>query len=317
MGSGMVEDSSGFKVSLARSTKWKPSWLDKHEVRACSETMAWSTRYSPRRWPDRAHSSSALVNWSWVSRPAAIRTAPSLRRRFGDPDSSGFRSAVPMRGCPHPYPCEGAVQSRQEYTRNAGRLHHFSPGSVLSPPGGAGRPAERGAGRSPRAPRADTSPSLRRRNHKQEHRLGGGYGGSVVMHKLRSHHGIHDEILERTLRRHRAWRLEAKALQALRCRVRIYRDGTGGESLGEGHVPSPTSPEELNKNIRRGDLRCSQRAHKRGTGLLLAGEEVGRPGGREAGHQQCQTHQECQHHHDDVTSSRPAYRPIHLGASLS
>src|SRR5437879_11904221 len=85
----MVEDSSGFKASLARSTKRKPSWLDKHEVRSCSETMPWSTRYSPSRLPERAHSSSALVKWSWESRPASIRTWPSLRRRLGDPDSSG------------------------------------------------------------------------------------------------------------------------------------------------------------------------------------------------------------------------------------
>src|SRR2546426_1538758 len=97
----MVEESSGFNASLARSTKRKPSWLDKHEVRSCSETMPWSTRYSPSRLPERAHSSSALVNWSWESRPASIRTWPSLRRRLGDPDSSGFRSAVPIRSEEH------------------------------------------------------------------------------------------------------------------------------------------------------------------------------------------------------------------------
>src|SRR5436853_578627 len=60
MGSGMVEASSGFKSSLVRSTKRKPSWLDKHEVMSCSETMAWSTRYSPSRLPDWAHSTGEV-----------------------------------------------------------------------------------------------------------------------------------------------------------------------------------------------------------------------------------------------------------------
>src|SRR2546425_9941597 len=109
----MVEDSSGFNASLARSTKRKPSWLDKHEVRSCSETMPWSTRYSPSRLPERAHSSSALVSWSWERRPASIRTWPSLRRRLGDPDSSGFRSAVPLPGCSPPDHVGGGLEERR------------------------------------------------------------------------------------------------------------------------------------------------------------------------------------------------------------
>jgi len=54
-------------------------------------------------------------------------------------------------------------------------------------------------------------------------------------------------------------------------------------------------------------LHYYQHANKRWTGYSLAGEEVGRPGGREAGHQQ------CQHYHDDGTGSMTAYGSPHFG----
>src|SRR5881409_3450277 len=87
-----------------------------------SETMAWSTRYSPRRWPDRADSSSALVNWSWVSRPASIRTSPSLRRRFGALDSLAFGLSFtsPM---PAPEIGECRIYGRAYYSSNRRGIH--------------------------------------------------------------------------------------------------------------------------------------------------------------------------------------------------
>src|SRR5918996_3921875 len=94
--------------------------------------MPWSTRYSPSRLPDWAHSSSAVVNWSWESSPAFIRTSPSLRRRLGDPGSSGFRSELPMPVCPHPHHVRGYYNWVGVYLKR-GTASPFYPGSVLAP----------------------------------------------------------------------------------------------------------------------------------------------------------------------------------------
>src|SRR5712692_6087204 len=92
--------------------------------------MAWSTRYSPSRVPDRAHSSSALVTWSWESRPASNRTSPSLRRRLGNPDSSAFRvsftSPMPApdaRGMPDLGRAYYSSNRRGNHRRNDDRRH--------------------------------------------------------------------------------------------------------------------------------------------------------------------------------------------------